>query len=185
MNKAVRTNLLRFLAILVILIAYAFFVSTQYGVKEGLLISALTWSFFVLCTPVADGGFLIDFPVRLILKMKMVHSEILVWLIAISINLYALNFNHEIYQSTVMLKLFEHILTQPYPYWGVILISAFGTFLSVHFGDAIVDELDDHIHKKVQTHHNRYQYILMIFLIVMSIVIYKALLEDTGLNIPL
>jgi len=55
-NKSQKGNLIKFFAILSILVAYAFFVSSQYGAKEGLLIFALVWSSFVLCTPIADGG---------------------------------------------------------------------------------------------------------------------------------
>lgn len=184
-RKNLKSNLTKFLAILGILVAYTIFISTKYGLENGLLISGLTWSFFVLCTPIADAGFLLDFPIRLISNIKMLHTEILVWFIAIALNLYVMNFNPEIYQNTMVLKLFEHILTKPYPYWSIILISAIGTFVSIHFGDSIVDELENHVHKKVQSHHNRYQYILMIFFIGMAVVIYKALLEELGMDIPL
>lgn len=184
-KNSIKSNLVKFLLILAVLVVYTIFISMKYGLENGVLISALTWSFFVLCTPIADAGFLLDFPIRLISKIKMLHTEILVWIIAIVLNIYALNFHAEIYGNTVMLKLFEHILTKPYPYWSIILISAIGTFLSIHFGDSIVDHLDDHIHEKVQSHHNKYQYVLIAFFVIMTIVIYKALLEELGVNIPL
>lgn len=114
------------------ILLYGVFVSYKFGFESGFLITALTWSFFVLCTPIADGGIIIDFPVRLLTNIKMIYSEIAVWVVAISINIYAFTQQREIYSTTLILDLFEHILSQPFPYWIIILLSAIGTFLSIY-----------------------------------------------------
>ena len=82
---------------------YFAFISYKYGLEQGFFVSLLTWSFFVLCTPVADAGFLIDFPLRLITKIKMFYAEIFVWLFAISLNFYAFFLKPKIYNKTKIL----------------------------------------------------------------------------------
>ncbi|RMD51915.1 hypothetical protein D6827_01120, partial [Candidatus Parcubacteria bacterium] len=121
----------RFLVILLIFIAYLIFIVLKFGAAQGIYVSLLTWSFFVLCTPVADAGFLVDFPVRLLLKVKMIYSEVVIWAIAIGLNVYTLLTHDWVYDSTVVLSVFKLILLHPWPYWGVVLLSAAGTFVSI------------------------------------------------------
>ena len=66
-----REVLFKFLILLGILLAYASLVVWQYGLKDGGMITLLTWSFFVLCTPIADAGFLLDFPLRLLFVLDL------------------------------------------------------------------------------------------------------------------
>ncbi len=82
--------IIKFVSIIVLIIVYFLFVSKSHGIKDGFVISILSWSFFVLCTPIADAGILIDFPMRLITGIKMIYSEMIVWTIAISINIFVL-----------------------------------------------------------------------------------------------
>ena len=81
-------SLVKFSLLFVIVIAYMLFVSFKFGAGNGFLITILTWSFFVFCTLIADAGFILDFPNRLITGMRMVHSEMIVWGIAFSVNSY-------------------------------------------------------------------------------------------------
>jgi len=153
------------LAILTIVAGYFGYIVYEYGLENGIMITALTWSFFVLCTPVADAGFLIDFPVRLITRMRMLFSEIMVWIFAISLNLYVLNFQSQIYQTNALLKVFHRVLTHPFPYWIVILLSALGTFISIHFGDELLDKVHHRDCHFYQHHKQKYQMIVFIFLL--------------------
>jgi hypothetical protein len=182
-HETKRNVLLRFLFVLLIFLGYFSFVSFKYGLDMGLLVTFLTWSFFVFCTPIADAGFLFDFPIRLITKIKMIYSEIFVWLIAILINIYSFLKNPEIYQITHLLKLFQHILENPFPYWGIIFISVMGTFLSVYFGDELMDVVK-HIHrKKFHKHKTKRTKILIIFIIfVISILLYSYLIHVLNVN---
>jgi len=147
-----KSRLIRFALLFAILIFYFTFVSLKYGVKNGLSITFLTWSFFVLCTPIADAGFLLDFPIRLLTGIRMIHSEIIVWVIAISMNLYSLLFMEGIYEKTVILLIFHHILTNPL-YWSIIILSGIGTFISIHLADGLFDLSIDAHHSKFDKIH--------------------------------
>lgn len=174
----------KFLLLAAVLVGYFAFVSWQYGVTDGFSITWLTWSFFVLCTPIADAGFLIDFPTRLILNLRMIFSETMVWMIAISLNIYNYFFHPELYAKTELLKLFKHILDQPLPFWIIILLSALGTFLSVRFGDELWDvarHKDRTFHKK---HVLKWRVIFMVTLIVLVLVAYNFLLKSLGVAVP-
>ena len=78
--------LYKFLILLSVLVLYFIYLSVEYGILTGGTVAILTWSFFVLCTPVADAGFLLDLPIRLLFGFRMLYSEIIVWSIAIFIN---------------------------------------------------------------------------------------------------
>jgi len=97
-------ELIKFLMLLGVLVLYFGYLSWQYDIATGGIISALTWSFFVLCTPVADAGFLIDFPVRLITGLRMFITEMIVWGIAISLNIITLSYT----QILMMLHSLHH-----------------------------------------------------------------------------
>jgi hypothetical protein len=45
-----------------------------------------------------------------------------------------------------------HVLTNPFPYWGLLFLCGLGTFLSVH----IVDEVMDGIEHELKHHHRKH-----------------------------
>lgn len=144
--------LIKFLLLIGVLGLYFAYLSFEYGFATGGIIAAITWSFFVLCTPVADAGFLLDFPIRLLLGFRMLYSEILVWAIAAAINIYALTVIPEAYDNTILTALFKKILITPYPYWSILVISGVGTFLSIYFGDEMLDVLKHRDRAKYHQH---------------------------------
>jgi len=172
----------KFLLVFLVLILYFIFMSYKYGLGNGFLVTLVTWSFFVFCTPIADAGFLLDFPIRLITKIKMIYSEIIVWIIAFSLNLYAFNFNENIYKKTEILKLFKHILINPWPFWIIIFLSGLGTFLSLYFGDELIDVTKHEHRKKYKAHKNKYFFIFTLTIIVLIIFFYIYLLDLTGMH---
>lgn len=129
----------KFLLLCILLVSYFSYLSFQYDVRTGGIASALTWTFFVLCTPIADAGILLDFPLRLIFGIRMLISEIAVWALAITINVVSLLYFAEYYETTKLTMLLHAILTMPYPYWSVILLAGAGTFLSIRFADELMD----------------------------------------------
>lgn len=188
--KSIKTQLhknpaIKFLFVLLILIAYMFISIKHFGTKDGILVSVLSWSFFVFCTPIADAGFILDLPMRLVTGIRMLYSEIIVWTIAISINLIVFFSNSQIYEKTQLLSLFHHILAHPFPFWIIIILSAAGTYLSLLFGDELLDI--SYEHKKERTHHKKhklkYKVIIFITLFVLILVIYDYLLKTLGINI--
>jgi hypothetical protein len=183
-HQTKREELFKFLLLLAVLISYFFYLSWEYDLATGGIVSALTWSFFVLCTPVADAGFLIDFPVRLITGIRMFIVEVFVWTVAIILNLTTLYFIPESYDKTFLTSLFHKILTTPWPYWSIILLCGVGTFLSIRFGD----EMMDVIALKDRTYHHKHVFkhklIVMGALIIMIVWAYSYLIESLGVNIP-
>ncbi len=172
----------KFFLLCLLLLGYFVYLSIEYDFVTGGFASILTWSFFVLCTPIADAGFLLDFPLRLLFGIRMLVSEIVVWALAISINIVALMYFAEYYETTKLTKILYVVLTNPYPYWSVIILSGVGTFLSIQFAD----ELMDVIHHKDRGFFHRKSYMHEIIIIVFFILIfigYYELVSSLGLQI--
>ena len=165
----------KFILLCILLVSYFFYLSLQYGTLTGVVASALTWSFFVLCTPIADAGFLLDFPLRLLFGIRMLISEIVVWTVAIAVNIISLVYFVEYYQTTKLTMLFHLILTQPYPYWSVILLSGAGTFLSIRFADELMDVVHHRDREFFHRHGFKHEILLIIFFIFILIGYYELL----------
>jgi len=176
-----RQVLLKFAALLALAFGYFLYLGLTYDFKTGAVAVALTWSFFVLCTPVADAGFLLDFPLRLLFGIRMVVSELAVWALAIVINLGALTLAPQYYETTVLTRVFEKILLTPWPYWGVIGLSALGTFLSVRFGDELMDVVHHRDRNFFHSHQFKHELILVAFFILVLFGYYR-LIESLGIE---
>ncbi len=160
--------LIKFILLCLILLSYFAYLSYQYNLLTGGVASLLTWSFFVLCTPVADAGFLLDFPLRILFGIRMVLSEIAVWAVAILINIFSLIYFREIYETTFVTQILKVILTTPFPYWLVIVLSGIGTFLSIRFGDELMDVFhhkDRHFYLRHQFKHEIILFIFFLFIL--------------------
>ena len=188
LNLSARTHkeaLMKFTLLLLVLVAYGGYLGVKFDLATGGLLAALTWSFFVLCTPVADAGFLLDFPLRLLFGIRMVMSEVAVWVIALLINFYALSATPEVYEATFLTGLFKTILTTPDPYWAVIALSGIGTFLSISFGDEMMDVFS---HSQRVLHHSHgffYKLLATVTVMGLTFVLYYHLIAKLGLEIPL
>ncbi len=177
-------SIAKFLLLLIVFVVYFIYLSFHHGTGKGLISLALTWSFFVLCTPIADAGFLIDFPIRLIFGLRMFVVEIFVWAIAFSIITVILVFTPKHFQTTLITRLLYQILSHPYPYWVIIFLSFIGTFASIYFGDEMIDVI---AHKHREKHHKhgfRYRVIAMISVIILTVTVYHQLMLDFGLPLP-
>jgi len=178
-----KETLLKFIALLSILVGYFLYMSWKYDASTGLGVSLLTWSFFVLCTPVADGGFILAFPIRLLFKIKMSYTQLVLWFVAVGINMYMMTASPNTYDLTVLTKLLKHILSEPYPYWSILVLSALGTFLSIFFGDEMMD-VTSHEEKQLSHRHGlKYRSIIVLGFGVLTVVAYYYLIS--GLNVVL
>jgi len=178
-----RETLLKFIFLALILVGYFLYMSWKYDASTGISVALLTWSFFVLCTPIADGGFILAFPVRLLFGIKMSITQVVLWFVAIGFNIFMLVYVPGAYDLSFLTKLLKHILTDPYPYWSILILSAAGTFLSIYFGDEMMDVTS---HKNRVMHHRhglKYRSVLVAGLGALTIVSYYYLLN--GLNIVL
>jgi len=184
-HETKKSVLAKFLLVLFLFVGYFIFIATKYGLEDGFLVAILSWSFFVLCTPIADAGFLLDFPLRLITSIRMLFSEIAVWVVTILLNFYAFFFRPEVYTKTDLLIFFKHILEQPFPFWAIIVVSCIGTFMSIQFGDELIDKAkhsERDLYKK-QKHH--YRLWTMIFIAILSVILYDFLLKQLGVELPI
>lgn len=179
-----KESMWRFLALVALLVAYFFYMSWKYDATTGAWLALLSWSFFVLCTPVADGGFIVAFPVRLLFGTRMLVTQVIVWVVAIVINITALNLAPQDYSDTALTKLLFTILTTPLPYWGILAISAVGTGLSIWFGDEMMDVTSHADRKKHHKHGFSHKVIIVVGLGVITILAYYHLLSDLGITIP-
>lgn len=180
-HETKRSTLVKFLVIASILLGYFLWMSAEYGLDQGFMITILTWSFFVFCTPIADAGFLLDFPMRMVAGIRMLYSEVAVWIIAAAINIYSLSFSPQAYDANFLLTLFREILLNPFPYWAIIMLSAAGTFISVYFGDELIDVVKHEDRKKHLVHKGKHLMLMVVFVVV-AIILYGILLQDLGLQ---
>ncbi len=182
-HKTKKEVLIKFILLFFVLLAYFLFLTWKFNIVTGGVVAILTWSFFVLCTPIADAGFLLDFPLRLLFGVRMFISELFVWLIAIGVNIIILLYYSDFYEATFLTSLFKKILLNPYPYWIIILLSAVGTFFSVVFGDELLDIIK---HKDRKMHHTygfKHQLIVFGVIFLLTIWSYYHFLETLNIKI--
>lgn len=179
-----KETIIKFIALVVIILAYFSFMSWKYNASTGFEVTLLTWSFFVLCTPVADGGFILAFPIRLLFGIKMSITQIVLWFVAIGINVFMLAYSPDSYDLTFLTSLLKKIIVEPYPYWSILIISAMGTLLSIYFGDEMMDVTS---HKNREKHHHHglnYRIILVLGLGVLTVFAYYHLLSTLNITLP-
>ncbi len=178
-----RETILKFIGLVGILLTYFGYMSWQYGAAVGAKSALLTWSFFVLCTPVADGGFLLAFPIRLLFGLRMLYTQILIWFLAIGINALMILLDPKAYELVFITTLLKKILLEPFPYWGILAISLLGTLLSIYFGDEMID-VTSHKHRiKHHKHSFVYQTILVLAFGALTFVAYYHLLSSLGISV--
>lgn len=179
-----RETLLRFIVLVLILSLYCLYLVWQYGTSTGFGVTALTWSFFVLCTPIADGGFVIAFPIRLLFGIKMAITQIVLWFVAMGINIVALLLRPTIYQVTFLTKLLKHILITPYPAWSILVLSAIGTFLSIFFADEMMNVISHQHRALIHKHGFKYRIIVTVVLVLLTVTAYYFLINKLHLEPP-
>lgn len=175
----------KFAAGLAVLAGYFAYLWWKFDAKTGLILAGLTWSFFVLCTPIADAGFLLDFPIRLIFKIRMLVTEILVWVLAIIISGATLLWAPDVFEKSVITAIFHKILVTPVPYWGLIAICCVGTFMSVHLGDEMLDVIAHRDRDIFHRHGFWLRLVSFIAILSTAIIGYNHLMGEFGLNIGL
>ncbi len=175
---------LKFIALLGVLGGYFAYMTWLYDSSTGASLTLLSWSFFVVCTPVADGGFILAFPIRLLFGTRMVTTQIFVWFVAVGINIFMLIYNPKTYDITFLTALLKRILTEPYPYWSILIISAIGTFLSIYFGDEMMDVTAHKCCEKYHKHGFTHRVIIVVGLGLVTVLAYYHLLRSLGIEIP-
>ena len=175
---------IKFVLLCGLMVGYFGYLSYEYDVATGGVAALLTWSFFVLCTPVADAGFLLDFPLRLLFGIRMVVSEVAVWIVALGLNAVTLLYGPSYYETTLLTELLHKIITIPFPYWGLIVLSGLGTFLSIRFGDELMDVIHHRDRSFFHSHHFKHELILFAFFILVLFSYYE-LISSIGIDTAL
>ena len=170
----------KFILGLAVLLGYFTYLWWKFDAKTGLLLAGLTWSFFVLCTPIADAGFLLDFPIRLLFKVRMLVTELFVWLLAAAICAYGLFYAPEVFEKSLITSVLHKILISPIPYWGLIGLCAVGTFMSVHLGDEMLDVISHRDRQKFHSHGFWLRLISFGAILVFVLIGYEHLIVDLG-----
>ncbi|CAA6691298.1 MULTISPECIES: hypothetical protein [unclassified Lentimonas] len=179
-----RETILKFSALVALLLGYFVWMSWKYDASTGFGLALLTWSFFVLCTPIADGGFIVAFPVRLLFGVKMALTQVIIWFVAVGINLVMLWKFRADYQLTFITSLLEKILTVPYPYWSILIISAAGTLLSIYFGDEMMDVSSHREREKHHAHGMKLRILVTVGLGLLAVIAYYHLLSGLHIELP-
>jgi hypothetical protein len=99
----------------------------EHGFKNALHTILLTWSLFILCIPANHGKIIIGLPARLVLGKPCVHTQIITVSLAVLINLFTYLIIPAAYFSTILTHLLLRIISNPWPYWSIILVCALGT----------------------------------------------------------
>ena len=111
----------------------------------------------------------------------MVISELMVWAVAILVNVFALQFAPHVYETTLITGLLSEVIQTPYPYWGIVILSGVGTFLSIRFGDELMDVIHHHDREFFHSHHFKHELILFVFFLVV-IFGYYDLVSSLGID---
>ena len=178
-----RETLIKFVLLILTFLGYFCFLSWKYDFATGGIVSGLTWSFFVLCTPIADAGFLLDFPVRIITNVRMLFTEIAVWVLAISINIIVAWQAPEYYQQTLLTNLLYQIIAHPWPYASIVILCGIGTFMSIEFADEIMDVASHADRVKHHKHGFKYRLLALGCLIFLIVVAYGLLLDSLSIDL--
>lgn len=182
-HKTKKQVFLKFCLLLLIFVGYFSYISSKFSIETGFLITLIVWSFFVLATPIADAGFLVSFPLRVLFGVRMFVSGIYVWLASVIINIFALIFSPSSYELTFLTSLAKKIIITPYPYWFIIILSTIGSFLSLKFGDELIDIAS---HKDRDLYHSHgFKLEIIIFLVIFTLIIagYYHLLDSLGIEV--
>ena len=174
----------KFVLLLCVFLAYLLYLNSKYDFETRIYLAALNWAFFVLCTPIADAGFLLDFPIRVLFKVRMLVTEIFVWGLALGLSISGVVFYPDIFSQTLLTAVFYKILVTPWPFWGLILLCGFGTFLSIYFGDEMLDVITHKDRHAYHRHGKWFRLIAFATIIFMVLIAYEFLLTDLGLTLP-
>lgn len=175
-------GLKRFFLVFAVLFIYAGYTIHEYGIEQGLSVTALTWAFFVFATPIADAGFLIAFPIRLLTGIRMLYTQVGVWIFGIILTVSYLLLSPSAFDKTSLLQLFHEILTTPWPLGLILVLSTIGTYISIVFDDSVIDIVKAK-NKKKHFKSVRARLYYMVFIFVATFALYAFLLKTTDTHI--
>ena len=110
----------------------------------------------------------------------MLHTEVVVWLLAICFSLVGALYYREVFEINALMKIFHEILLNPIPYWLIIILCGIGTFLSIFLGDQVFDVFES---KNIQFNQWFILKVLLLLGLILSIIyLYYHLLIRLNIN---
>lgn len=122
MNRKISFQIIKFFIAISAMSTLTLFMLFYHGLKNGLLLTFLFWSFFVLCIPGKHGSMLIGAPLQMFFKIR-VNTQIWTWLSAVVLNLIVYHTNKDIYLENFITHLLRYIITSPYPELLVVVFA--------------------------------------------------------------
>jgi hypothetical protein len=171
----------RFLIIGALLSSHLFLATQKHGVGEGLEVTALTWAFLIFLTPVPIAGVLLELPLKIFTKHRMMTIQTLIWGLGIIIAGLGQLFFPNAFEATTILKLFRYVLQNPMPYWGLLGLCAAGTFLSVFLVEEFVDEIKDELMHRHRKHLSALHMFICLLAVLGIIIAYWVIVGKLGL----
>jgi len=127
MKKIRKQEIIKLSILLVLFTLFTLFLISSHGYKQGIQISFLVWSFYILCIPAKHGRFLIGLPYKIITGKNLLHQELFIWLGAVLLNIFTFFVLPLTYFKQIFTHLLYRILSTPWPYWLIIFTSALST----------------------------------------------------------
>ena len=131
MRPITKRDTFKFLTYLGIFGLWVSYLVTMHGTFDGVLLAFLTWSFFVICTPIILEGFLMSFVTGIFRGRMLYDVSIITWFFAVVLNLFTYNLLPELYQKTFLTNFLYIIISRPFPERFILILCALGTFYSM------------------------------------------------------
>lgn len=128
MRAITKYDTVKFFCYLGLFSAWISYLVTLHGTFDGVLLAFLTWSFFVLCTPIILEGFLVSFVHGLFRGGQLYDVSIFAWVISVLLNFFTYNFYADVYQKTLITNFLHIVISRPFPERFILILCALGTF---------------------------------------------------------
>ena len=103
-----------------------------YGLVDGLYLTLLSWSLYILAIPGGHGQLLVGLPVHYFFG-KSIYPERFFWLAAFMFNAITFMAYQQIYSKSLITYFFYQLINNPNPNWLVFIFAALGTFYNALF----------------------------------------------------
>jgi hypothetical protein len=135
MEKITKFQIFRFFLYLFFIVLAVFVFWAKIGeFKPAWQSVLLAWSFFILCMPYPHGRVILGVPYKIITGRKMRYPEVLMWFFAVVINIISYVSIPAVYMQSLINHMLYRVISTPWPYWGLIIICALGTFYKFFVG---------------------------------------------------
>lgn len=123
-------HLLRNIPFFLISFFYGLTMVEQYSLLTGIHLTFIAISVFILCTPLPALLYSTGFLPGATEKTPSYFQALFLWLAMFFLNIFTLNFKHEIYKKTFISEIFYHLLKDPKTVWTFMTLS--GVSVLIH-----------------------------------------------------